>query len=109
MRAKTWIGTALLVALAAAAATALGSCQRGSGDSAVQFSSPCTDVVDPWSLMSQDERIEACQEILAENGEELKKLGFQPQDCRVTEAKVQECGIGTELACTYACRQETEP
>jgi hypothetical protein len=64
------------------------------------------DIVDPWTPMSQDERIEACQEILIEKTEELKKVGFEPQDCQVTEAQVQECGIGTKLACTYTCGKE---
>jgi hypothetical protein len=94
--------SSLLIALIILAAV---SCQSRSGDKSkeVQFSSPCMDIIDPWTPMSQDERIEACQEIIAEKAAELEKMGFEPQDCQVTKAEVQDCGIGTELACTCTC------
>ncbi len=53
--------------------------------------------------MSQDERIEACQEIIGEKAAELEKMDFELQDCQVTQAKVQDCCIGVELTCTYTC------
>ena len=131
VKTKTWLGAVLLIALVTVAAIALGSCQRGSepsdrseemrptGESSpadhsgteerqVEFSSPCTDIVDPWTAMPEDERIVACQEILAEKAKELAKMGFEPQVCQVTEANVQDCGIGTELACTYTCGEAAD-
>jgi hypothetical protein len=102
MKIKTWVIAGLLIVLII---LALVSCQSGSGDKSkeIQFSSPCSDIVDPWTPMSQDERIEACQGIIGEKAAELAEMGWEPQDCQATRAEVQECGIGVELACTYTC------
>ena len=131
MKTKTWIGATLLIALVTLTLAALVSCQNGSGagnrskdmtptqesspadhsgigEEKVQFSSPCMDIVDQWTAMPHDERIVACQEILGKKAEELAKMGFEPQACQVREAEVQDCGIGTELACTYTCGEAAE-
>jgi hypothetical protein len=136
MNAKTWSGATLLIALVIVTLATLVSCQGKatevpsplepssqdtSGDvqpptespsqgrpGEVQLSSPCSDIVDPWTLMSQDERTEACRELISSKAAELGDMGFEPQDCRVTKAEVQECGIGTELACTYTCGNTAE-
>jgi hypothetical protein len=98
MKTKIWIRAILFIALTV---VTLVSCQGKSEK--VLFSSPCSDIIDPWTPMSQDERIDACQELISSKAAELEKMGFEPQDCQVTKAKVQDCGIGTELACTYTC------
>ena len=53
--------------------------------------------------MSQDERIEACQELLSSKTTDLESMGSEPEDCRVIKAEVKDCGIGVELVCTYSC------
>jgi len=58
--------------------------------------------------MSQDERTEACRELISSKPAQLRDMGFEAQDCQVTRAKVQDCGTGTELACTYTCGNKTE-
>ena len=121
MKAQTWRGVTLPIALVMVILAMLASCQsqardapcatKGAGQISseeVQFFSPCSDVVDPWTLMSQDERIEACRELIGSMTAELGDLGFEAQDCEATKAEVQVCGIGTELACTYTCGSTAE-
>jgi hypothetical protein len=105
MKTKTWIGAVLLITLTIVALATL-SCQDKSGE--IQFSSPCSDIVDPWTRMSQDERIEACQELISSKAAELEKMGFELQDCQVIKAEVKDCGIGTQLVCTYTCSDAAE-
>ena len=132
MNVRTWSGATLLVALAIVTLATLVSCQGEATEvlsppepssqdvqpptespsqgrpGEIQFSSPCSDIMDPWTPMSQDERTEACRELIISKAAELGDMGFEPQDCRVTKAEAQECGIGTELACTYTCGNTAE-
>jgi hypothetical protein len=121
MKAQTWRGVTPPVALALVILAMSTSCQGQAGDppsategpgqirsEEVQFTSPCSDIVDPWTLMSQDERIKACRELIGSKTAELGDEGFEVQDCQVTRAEVQECGIGTQLACTYTCSNTAE-
>jgi hypothetical protein len=106
MKAKIWIGVILFIALVIVASATLVSCQDKSGK--VQFSSECSDIIDPWTRMSQEEKIRACQELISSKTAELEKMGFEPQDCQVTKAEVKDCGIGTQLLCTYTCSDTAE-
>ena len=107
MKAQTWCTAKLFLSLAVVTLVMLTSCQ-GQAREKVRFSSPCSDVVDPWTPMSQDERTEACRELISSKAAELRDMGFEAQDCQVIKAEVQECGIGTELACTYTCGNTVE-
>jgi hypothetical protein len=102
---STWIGATLLIALIIVALATL-SCQDKSRE--VQFSSPCSDIMDPWTRMSQDEKIEACRELISSKTADLENMGFEPRDCQVIKAEVKDCGIGTELVCTYVCSDDAE-
>lgn len=103
MKAKIWIGATLLIIVALAI---LVSCQDKSRE--VQFSTGCSDIVDPWTLMPQDKKVEECKELMSSKTANLENMGFEPQDCQVTKAEVKDCGIGVQLACTYKCGDNAE-
>jgi hypothetical protein len=69
----------------------------------VQFSTGCDDEADPWTPMSQEERMGECKELISSKTADLEKEGFEPKDCQVTKAEVQNCGLGIQLVCTYMC------
>ncbi len=75
----------------------------------VTFGSGCTDIVDLWSGMSLEERVEACASLVGFPGDPLENYGFSPQDCQFQESYGESCGdigaLGTRLVCVYACKK----
>jgi hypothetical protein len=53
--------------------------------------------------MTPEERVDACQKLLAEQAAELG--GLSPRDCQVLQADAVDCdpALGTRLACRCFC------
>jgi hypothetical protein len=77
--------------------------------STVQLSAGCNDVFDV-SVLSDDKKLELCEDLIRSRRGDLEARGFVPGDCRVDSFEVVDCdpALGTELISTLRCGEDVE-